>query len=132
MKTKTTWAAATSIALILGNSVTADPSNVEHVTEGLIAAGMAVELDDHCGDVKVRLVRGINFLQGLQRDLEDLGYSDAEIDQYIDNDVEKARLEGIARERLNALGVRTGDPATYCAVARAQIAQGTQVGRLLR
>jgi hypothetical protein len=105
---------------------------VERVTEGLIAAGMAIELDDNCGDVRIRMLRGLSFLQGLKNHLQDLGYSNDEIDAYIDNRTEKQRLEALARQRLNALGVRTDDPATYCTVAQAQIAEGTQVGQLLR
>ena len=117
---------------LAATSVTANPATVSRVTEGLIAAGMAIELDDNCGDVKVRLIRGLNFLQGLKNHLSDLGYSNAEIDAYIDNRTEKDRLEGIARGRLADLGVVVGEPATYCAVAREQMAQGTQIGQLLR
>lgn len=114
------------------SSAAANPATVERVTEGLINAGMAIELDDNCGDVKVRLIRGLNFLQGLKNHLSDLGYSNAEIDAYIDNRAEKDRLEVIARGRLAELGVVVGQPATYCSVARAQVNQGTQIGQLLR
>lgn len=108
------------------------PADVESVTEGLIAAGMAIELGDVCGDVSVRMLRGLSFLNGLKNELEDAGFSDAEIDAYIDDDAEKDRLEAIARERLVALGAVPGDAASHCAVARDQIARSTQVGRLLR
>ncbi|SLN58401.1 DUF5333 domain-containing protein [Pseudooctadecabacter jejudonensis] len=108
------------------------PGDVERVTEGLIAAGMAIELGDKCDDVSVRYLRGINFLQSLKRALQDEGFSNAEIDAYIDNDEEKDRLEAIARGRLADLGVIEGNEASHCTVANAQIAQDTQVGRLLR
>jgi hypothetical protein len=113
-------------------TATANPANVERVTEGLIATGMAYELGDKCNGVSARLLRGLNFLYGLKSHLRDLGYSNAEIDTFVDDRAEKGRLEAIARARLEALGVRTDDAATYCAVARSQIAQDTQVGRLLR
>ena len=117
---------------MLSSAAVANPANVERVTEGLIAAGMAIELDDNCGDVRVRMLRGLNFLQGLKNHLQDLGYSNAEIDAYIDNRTEKQRLETLARQRLNALGVRSDDPSSYCTVAQAQIVADTQVGQLLR
>ena len=132
MKTTKTLFAAAALGLTLSGAAVANPANVERVTEGLIAAGMAIELDDNCGDVRVRMLRGLNFLQGLKSHLQDLGYSNAEIDAYIDNRSEKQRLETLARQRLNALGVRTDDASTYCTVAKAQIAEDTQVGRLLR
>lgn len=123
---------AAALGLSMAVPATANPANVERVTEGLIAAGMALELGEQCGDVRVRMLRGLNFLQGLKSHLSDLGYSSAEIDAFIDNDAEKDRLEAIARQRLAALGVKSNDAASYCTVARAQIAQGTQVGQLLR
>lgn len=117
---------------LTATTASANPANVERVTEGLIAAGMAIELGDNCDGVSVRMLRGLSFLQGLKSHLQSLGYSNTEIDAYIDNRTEKDRLETIARQRLNSLGVRTDDPATYCTVARGQISQGTQVGQLLR
>ena len=50
---------------------------------------------------------------------------------YIDDRAEKARLEAIARERAVAMGVVEGEPETYCAVGRSEIARGSQVGRYL-
>lgn len=110
----------------------ANPATVSRVTEGIIAAGIAVELSDQCDSVRIRYLRGINFLQGLKSHLKSLGYSDADIDAYIDDDVEQDRLEAIARARLADLGAVVGNAESHCAVARAQIAQGTQVGQLLR
>ncbi len=128
---KTTLQACATVA-VLSAPAYANPANVDRVTEGLIAAGMAIELGDKCDRVSVRMIRGLNFLQGLKSHLQDLGYSNAEIDAYIENRSEKQRLETIARQRLNALGVRVDDGSTYCTVAQGQIAEGTQVGRLLR
>lgn len=127
-----TWTSAVVLGAMLASTAQANPANVERVTEGLIAAGMAIELSDNCDGVRVRMIRGLSFLQGLKNHLHDLGYSGAEIDAYIDNRTEKQRLETIARQRLNALGVRTDDTTTYCTVAQTQIAEGTQIGRLLR
>ncbi|HEV8034324.1 DUF5333 family protein, partial [Yoonia sp.] len=61
-----------------------------------------------------------------------LGFSDDEIDAYINDDAEKDRLEGIARAQLAGLGAVADDPDSYCAVGRAQIAANTRVGWLLR
>jgi len=128
---KHSFLALVSCAALAAPAV-ANPANVARVTEGLIAAGMAIELAERCDDVRVRMVRGLNFLQGLKNHLSSLGYSNAEIEAFIDDDVEKDRLEGIARQRLVDLGATPGNAASHCSVARAQIAQGTQVGQLLR
>ena len=106
--------------------------DVAHVREGIIAVGMAVELSDKCGSISPRTLRGINYLRGLQDHARGLGFSQAQIDAYVDDKSEKNRLEGIARTRLADMGVVNGQESTYCAVGRAQISQGTAVGRLLR
>jgi len=105
--------------------------DVTYVSEGLITAGMAIELDAKCDDVSVRLFRGIGFLTDLKNHARGLGYSEAEIEAYINDAAEKARLEAIARARLAALGVVPSDPASYCRVGRAEIAAQTPLGRLL-
>lgn len=128
---ETVGAALISLTM-MATTASANPSDVARVTEGLIAVGMALELSEKCGFVGARKIRGLNFLFGLKSHLQDLGYSNREIDDYIDNRTEKDRLEAIARERLYSLGVRTDDPSSYCAVAQAQIAQGTLAGSFLR
>lgn len=106
--------------------------DVAEVRDGIIYVGMAYEISEECGSIDARLFRGIGYLQSLRRRASDLGYSDAEIDAYINNDAEKDRLEGIARAQLAQLGVVRGDEASHCAVGRAQIASNTRVGWLLR
>lgn len=102
------------------------------ITEGIIQVGMAIELSEKCDDIDARLFRGFGFLQSLKGQARDLGYSDAQIDAFVDDRAEKNRLEGIARARLADLGAIAGDEASYCAVGRAQIAANTRVGWLLR
>ena len=106
--------------------------DVASVSEAIIAAGIAYEIGRVCDRIGVRWLRGINFLQSIERHAAQLGYSDAEIDAFINSDAERDRLEAIARARLAGKGAVMGQPATYCAVGRAEIAAGSQVGRLLR
>ena len=77
-------------------------------------------------------MRGINYLYSLKGIASGLGYSDAEIEAYIDDKSEERRLEGIARQRLASMGAVAGNAETYCAVGRAEISKGSAVGRLLR
>ena len=102
------------------------------VRNGIIYVGMAYELSQKCSSLHARTFRGIGYLQSLKNTASELGYSDAEIDAYVNDRSEKRRLEGIARAQLEALGVVEGQEATYCEVGRAQIAADTRVGWLLR
>lgn len=106
--------------------------DVAEVRDGIIAVGMALELSDKCDSLRPRTLRGYAFLQSLQSRAAELGYSDTEIEAYINDRDEKRRLEGIARAQLAELGVVEGQEATYCAVGRAQIDANTRVGSLLR
>lgn len=106
--------------------------DVAQVREGIIAVGMAVEISDKCGSISPRTLRGISYLRSLQDIARGLGFSQAQIDAYVDDKTEKRRLEGIARARLADMGVIEGQESTYCAVGRTEISQGTAVGRLLR
>ncbi len=121
-------------ALLAATSVAANTplKEVREISEGLIAAGMAIEIGDKCGSVNVRTIRGMLFLNSLKNRAEELGYSSAEVDAYVNDRVEKARLEDIARGRLRDLGAVPGDEQSYCAVGRAEIQADTTVGRLLR
>jgi hypothetical protein len=105
---------------------------VSYVRDGLIAGGMAIESDTYCDDLSVRLLRGLNFLNGLKQHARDLGYTEDEIDAYINDSAEKSRLEDVARGRLADLGAVVGQNDTYCVVGRGQIAAKTTLGSLLR
>lgn len=106
--------------------------DVPEIRDGIIAAGMAIEIGDKCDSISVRLLRGALFLNSLKSRAEDLGYSRDEIDAYVDDRAEKSRLEGVARARLAELGAVAGQGDTYCAVGQSQIDLQTSVGRLLR
>lgn len=106
--------------------------DVAYVRDGIIHVGMAYEISEQCGAISARLFRGLGFLQSLKNHARGLGYTDAEIDAYVNDAGEKDRLEAIARAALADLGVIEGDESSYCAVGRAQIAAETRVGWLLR
>jgi len=121
-------------SVTLAGSLSAKPAlrDVVHVRDGIINVGIAYEISEVCPSLSARLFRGIGFLNSLKSHARGLGYTNAEIDAYVDDKAEKNRLEAIARERLAALGAVSGEPQTYCAVGRAQMSAGTDIGRLLR
>ena len=130
-----TMAAAIAFACVVNAGAASAQTalkDVSYVREGIVNVGMAYELSERCGDLRARLFRGISFLQSLKDYASELGFSDTEIDDYVNDRAEKKRLEGIARARLTELGVVEGEEATYCTVGRAQIAANTRVGWLLR
>lgn len=130
---------ALPIGLVLGFAIAAGSTalaqslrDVPVVTEGLITAAIAWEIGDKCDDLDARLLRGVAFLNGLKDHARGLGYSNADIDAFVDDKAEKDRLESEARARLTAMGAVPGDAASFCAVGNAEIAAGSAIGRLLR
>jgi hypothetical protein len=123
--------AALLLAPVVAQAQAASIAEVPEITEGLIATAIAYEIGRVCGPVDGRRLQGIAFLLSLQSRARSLGFSQEEIDAYVEDEAEKARLEGIARERLTALGAVEGDEESFCAVGRAEMARGSQVGRLL-
>ena len=105
---------------------------VEYVSEGIIATGIAYEIGRVCPSLTARVLAGLFFLYELQSHAYDLGYSKSEVDGYINDKDEKLRLEAIARERLAVMGAVVDQPETYCRVGRQEIALESQIGKLLR
>ncbi len=134
MLKRTLFGAATLVLVTLGGMSSAKPAlkDVAYVREGIIAAGIAYEISEQCGTVSARLFRGISFLNGLKSHARSLGYTEAEIDAYVNDKEEKNRLEAIARDRLSAMGAVNGQAQSYCTVGRSEIAKGSTIGQLLR
>ena len=105
---------------------------VVELRNGIIAIGIAYELSEKCQTLDARIFRGLNYLSQLRSRARQLGYSEEEIDAYVNDKDEQARLERMARDEIARFGVVEDQPETYCRVGRAQIAQNTLVGWLLR
>ena len=120
--------------IVVAGATAAKPAlrDVTRITEGLIDTAIAYEIGDKCDTLDARLVAGVNFLYGLRAYAVELGYTDPEIDAYVEDRAEQQRLESIARSRLRDKGAVDGQWDTYCAVGRQEIAANSQIGRLLR
>ncbi|MEO0829272.1 MAG: DUF5333 domain-containing protein [Pseudomonadota bacterium] len=122
------------VALAMAFSAAAKPALKDNptITNGLIAVGIALEIGEKCEDMSPRMLKGMAFLNDLKKTARREGYSDKEIDAFVDNKSEKKRLEAQARAYLASKGANGGDRATYCKVGEAEIAAGSQAGRLIR
>ncbi len=102
------------------------------IWEGLLQTAMAYEIGNVCDSLEARMAQGWVYLLSLNASALDLGYSAEQVDAFIDDEAEQARLEAEARARLSALGAVDGHPETFCEVGRAEIAKGSRTGLLLR
>lgn len=119
---------------ILASAVSAKPPlrEVPEIDGVILSVGIADEIRKNCPDISARLIRAVSLVNGLKGTARSLGYTEAEIDAYRKSHEEKARLEAERDQYLTAGGVRAGAPETYCALGRAEIEKGGQIGALLR
>lgn len=123
-----------SVMLALGVSGAAAAKSLSQsrvVNDGLVAVGVAIEISDNCPDISARTIKGYLFLQSLKRQARSEGFSDAEIDAYVDDKEQKARLIEIAKKYMKSKGV-DGTQASYCKLGREEIAKDGTIGSLLR
>lgn len=106
--------------------------NDAQVENGVLIVAVGDIIRDNCPTFEDRRGRSIPFLVGLVRRAQSLGYSRAEVEAYVDNPDERARVEGLARRWLIQEGADMNTPETICAVARAEISAQTAIGRLIR
>ncbi len=136
MRARLTYACALALTLaapVQANQGGALPplSQVPQIDEGLLAVALADELRRVCDGVEARWLLAYATLNRLRSTARDLGYTEAQIDAHVNSAAEQARMEQIGQAWLRARGVTPGDHAAYCPLARAEIEQGSAVGRLL-
>ena len=102
------------------------------VVNGFYAIGLADEVRKNCDDISPRWLRAYNFLLALEKYALDNGYSDADIEELVENDAEKEALEARIRADLKVRGASPQTPEGYCTVGREEIAKKSAAGRLLR
>lgn len=77
------------------------------------------------------MVRAFNEARKLKRYALDKGYSEAQIDAFLDSREERQRIYREADRYMVANGVVNGEPETFCRLGREEIARKTIAGSLL-
>ncbi|MFU8897297.1 DUF5333 domain-containing protein [Roseinatronobacter thiooxidans] len=107
--------------------------NTPEIYNGLFTAALIKHVVDTCPAVSPpgRLSRVTYFLSLYNR-ARNLGFSREQIEAFVEDKQEQARLEGIVKAHLQREGVTPDDESSVCAFARAQIAERSALGRQLR
>ena len=126
--------AIVSIALLMAAPAAAKVPLHENptVVNGFYASGLADEVRKNCRSISPRWLRAYNYLRALEKFARDQGYSDADIDELVDNRAEKEALRTRIRADLKDRGASPQTSEGYCTVGREEIAKDTAAGRLLR
>ncbi|MCU4654600.1 DUF5333 domain-containing protein [Roseibacterium sp. SDUM158016] len=107
--------------------------NDERVHNGLLMIAIGRHIELTCPTIERRTIAAGAFLLGLANHAMSLGYSRAEVTDYVEDDTEQERIIAIARQYFADRGVASlEDVEGACRVGRDEITAGSQIGRLLR
>jgi hypothetical protein len=125
-----------ALALLLSISAAAVPAAAlpplgenAYVTERLIAARVADRIRKTCPDISARILYAFSEARALVAWAEDQGYSEDEIDLFLDDRREKRKIYAAAEDYLAVNGAV--DEAGFCALGRAEIEKGSIIGSLI-
>lgn len=124
---------ALTLGLAAGASTaSADLSGEGDINAGLLAVAAADKIRRECGDISGKFWTARSYANQLKGMAKERGYTDDQIDAYINDDAEKAKM----RERRNAYfeskGASNLDAASLCRLGRAEIENRSRIGSFLR
>lgn len=129
---RTTLTALVALAALAAPAAALEPLAQErHINDSLVQARVADVLRRGCPDLSARMVRAFNEARKLKRYALDKGYSEAQIDAFLDSREERQRIYREADRYMVANGVVNGEPETFCRLGREEIARKTIAGSLL-
>ncbi|MEL7257898.1 MAG: DUF5333 domain-containing protein [Pseudomonadota bacterium] len=129
------WVSSIVLSAVIAVSAGTAQAGLEEeqdINQGLLVIAAADKIRRACDSIGGRLFKARSYANQLKDMAADRGYSDDEIDAYINDKAEKAKM----RERRNAYfkskGASNLDAQSLCVLGQAEISQGTQIGQLLR
>jgi len=107
-------------------------SNVDYINDRLFAAAVGDQIRRNCDRISARMLRVLADANRLKNHAVALGYTEAEINAYVKNDAEKAKMKQRRDAYLADNGALGQGAEAYCALGRAEIARGSLIGSLLK
>ncbi len=111
---------------------TPPPLNQEpHINESLIAASIGEIILRKCDSISPRYLVVYSKVKALEAYARDLGYTEAEVEAFLEDRDEQKRVRRAANKYLIEQGAVKGDNESYCAAGRSEIEKGTLTGEML-
>ncbi len=131
---KTTFVTALTVfTLTTGMALAKTPLPKEnHINYSLMAGVVADNIRKTCPSISARMFVAWSKLNALKSYAIRKGYSEPEVRAFLKDPKEKARVKAMAADYLKAHGAVKGDPESYCAVGREEIAKKSLIGQMLR
>ncbi|MFC0202424.1 DUF5333 domain-containing protein [Paracoccus rhizosphaerae] len=106
-------------------------SQNNYVNDRLVQARVADLIRRGCPSIDARIIRAFSEARKLKRYALDQGYSEAQIEAFLDSRDDKQRIYATADRYMVERGVVNGEPETFCRLGRDEIARQTVAGSLL-
>lgn len=103
-----------------------------HITEQLLAVAIGDAIRKTCPTMSARMFTFYRKARALESYARDKGYTEEEVEAFLDSPDEKARIRGMAADYMAANGVVKGDVESYCRLGQAEIDKGSLTGSLLK
>ena len=125
-------AAAIALSALAQPAAALEPlSQEKYVNDRLIAARIADRIRKTCPTIGARIFYAYGEARKLQSYARNKGYSQDQIDSFLDNKQEKKRIYAVAEDYLARNGAKKNDPESFCAIGRAEMQKKTVIGSLL-
>lgn len=140
---KQTLLSLTAVVLLSGSAVASAAITQREVNNalrgnpeiynGLFTAALIKHVVDTCPVISPpgRLAR-VGYFLSLYNRARSMGYSRSEIEAFVEDDAEQARMRELVYDHLRRAGVDPSSEAEVCAYARTEIAERSALGRQLR
>lgn len=106
-------------------------SQEKYINDRLIAARIADRIRKTCPTINARIFYAYGEARKLQSYARKKGYSDEQIDAFLDSKTEKKRIYAVAEDYLARNGANKNDPESFCKIGRAEMQKKTVIGSLL-
>ncbi|MCZ4351163.1 DUF5333 domain-containing protein [Roseovarius aestuarii] len=132
MRMITTGLLALTLTAFAAQDARAGLREESDINAGLLAIAAADKIRRACDDVSGRLWVARNYLMGLKELAGERGYSETEIDEYVNNSANKAEMRKLRNAYFKSKGASNLDHASLCRLGREEIAAKTQIGAFLK
>ncbi|MEL7205070.1 MAG: DUF5333 domain-containing protein [Pseudomonadota bacterium] len=118
----------------LANPASADTglSQEADINKGLVIIAAADKIRRSCDTIGGRLFRAQRYANSLKAVARSRGYSDQQIDAFLDSKAERAKVREKRNVYFQNQGASNLDHASLCVLGYAEIARNSQIGYLLK
>jgi len=124
--------AALAVAALVPAASAASLSQETDINDALFEIAVANEIRKECDSISPRIFTAIGRMNDLKAEARRRGYTDAEIDAYVNDKTEKRKMRERRNAYIRAQGAIPDDGPSLCALGQSEIEKQSRIGALLR